>query len=266
MSRFPRILPVAALAIATSACIESIAPARETTGFISAVTYRGIDESYQMQLQGAFYRFDGLTPGLPATEGCEPRLFNLEPPTLAAFPTVSAGDFLETVIAGRRDTMFLDLSFGIRVYELSTVNSIPFTPGDTLAINIPGAVDGFPTTAIRVRTAEDFTWDAPVAVDPGQPMPITWTPAAIPGAKMVFSLRYSDGTTELPNIQLYCVFDDDGSGQVPPNLAQAWAASAPASRRTVATRIRLTEQPLDARRKVYLLSYFESPLPPVPGT
>jgi hypothetical protein len=264
MRTFRAVLPLAGI-LALSACIEGVKPAREKTGFISANTFDAGGGSYAMRITGAFYRYDGLTTGLRPPETCEGLPFSTVPPTVATFPTVGAGPYLFTSVGGRRDTLYESSGLGITVYQLLTVPGIPFTPGDSLRLEIPGDVQGFPGTTLNVRTSEAFTFEPVGDPTDNQPLTITWTPPPMAGSLMAFSLRFSSGTSDVPDVQIFCMFNDDGSGQVPANLAAIWKASSPATRRVRATRIRQTEHVFDARTKVTLLSYFEQPLDPLPG-
>ncbi len=264
----PTIRSFAVLAgiLALSACNERFGPAKEKTGFISATAYDGGGGAYALRFLGAFYKYDGLSTGIPAAETCQGGSFSTQNTTVATLPTVSAGQQLVTRIGGRADTLFQSSGLGLTAYQLLTVNSVPYTPGDTLTLEVPGEVGGFPGTTLKVRTAEAFTHDAVGTGSEGQPLTITWTPAPLPGSLMTFSLRFnSSGTASVPDAQIYCVFTDDGSGEVGTSFASIWRATLPESRSVRATRIRQTEVVFDANTKVTLLSYFDRPLAPVPG-
>jgi hypothetical protein len=262
-----RYVAVLAGALALAACnSDRFGPAREKTGFISATTYDGGGGTFALRFLGAFYKYDGLTTGIPAAETCQGAAYTPQNTGVATLPTISAGEYLFTQVSGRSDTLFQTAGLGLTAYQLLTVNAVPFTPGDTLTINVPGEAGGFPATTLRVRTAEAFTHDPVGTGTSGQPLTITWTPATSPGSLMVFSLRLNtSGTADLPNAQIYCVFNDDGSGEVSASLADVWRSALPASRSVQASRIRQTEVAFDANTKVTLLSYFDRPLAPVPG-
>lgn len=266
MPRLLRLSLAVALAVSSTACIPDVGTGRERTGFISAVTYDAGGGNTSMRLTGAFYRYDGLQTGLQEPETCVGLPFSLVPPSVANLPSLDAGNFLFTDIGGRRDTLFRSSGLGITTYQLVSVVGIPFTGGDTLRLEIPGNVDGFPAGVMQVRTAEPFTFDPIGEPAEQQPLPITWTAAPQPGSLMTFSLRFSDGTGDQPNVQIYCTFTDDGAGQVPADLAAIWASSAPVTRRVLATRIRVNELEFDRRTRAFLLSYFDQPLSPLPGS
>lgn len=255
------------LALVTlTACLDGIEPSRERTGFVSAVSYDAGGGNYGLRVTGAFYKQDGLATGLVPPDSCRGLPYDPNPGTLAFFTTLDAGERLHTLIGGRRDTLWKTSTSGVLTYSLQTVAAIPFTPGDTLELEIPGATGGFPGTTLAVRTAEAFTYDPIGNPAEAQPLQITWTPPPAPGAMMVFSLRFnSTGVSETPDAQLYCVFNDDGSGSVPAQLAAVWGASSQASRGIAASRVRLDEHVFDANTKVTLLSFFDRPIQPVPA-
>lgn len=264
----PTIRYVAVLAgiLTLAACNDRFGPAKEKTGFISATAYDGGGGAYALRFLGAFYKYDGLTTGIPAAETCQGGPYSTQNTTVATLPTVSAGQHLYTEVSGRSDTLFQSSGLGLMAYQLLTVNAVPFVPGDTLTVEVPGEVGGFPGTTLKVKTAEAFTHDAVGTGSEGQPLTLTWTPASSPGSLMTFSLRLnSTGTASIPDAQIYCVFNDDGSGEVGAALAAVWRGALPESRSVKATRIRQTEVVFDANTKVTLLSYFDRPLAPVPG-
>ncbi len=245
---------------------DRFGPAKERTGFISATAYDAGGGNYALRFLGAFYKYDGLVTGIGAPENCQGAPYTPQNTTVATLPTLSAGQHLYTTIGGRKDTLFQSTGLGLTAYQLLTVNAVPFTPGDTLTVEVPGETGGFPGTVLKVRTSEAFTFDP---IDPGtegQPLTIRWTPAPQPGSLMTFSLRLNTGgTAATPNAQIYCVFNDDGTGEVSAALGNIWRGALPESRSVQAVRIRQTEVVFDQNTKVTLLSYFERPLSPVPG-
>jgi len=265
----PTIRYVAVLAgiLSLAACnSDRFGPAKERTGFISATAYDGGGGAFALRFLGAFYKYDGLSTGIPAAETCQGAPYTPQNTTVASLPTVEAGEYLFTQVSGRSDTLFRSAGLGLSTYQLLTVNAVPFTPGDTLTLVVPGEAGGFPGTTMRVRTAEAFTHDPIGSGNSGQPLTINWTPATVPGSLMVFSLRFnSTGTASIPNAQIYCVFNDDGSGEVSAALAEVWRGTLEDSRSVQASRIRQTEVVFDENTKVTLLSYFDRPLLPVPG-
>jgi hypothetical protein len=259
--RARRLLSVFALALV--GCIEPVKPSRELTGFITATTVDlGAGPAYGLTFVGAFYRKDDLDFQLQPLETCAGYFYDASPSAPAVFPAADAGARLFTQVSGREDTLFKQISPGFETYELTSVGSVPHTPGDTLTVNIPGTVTEFPPQTVRVRTAEPFVLDAIPSPASGDPMNLTWTAAPAPGSAMFISLRYnSTGTSDDPDTQILCAFTDDGSGTVDAGYTSAWIASSPTSRSVASQRLRHTRVDIDTRTKVFLLSVFDLPTP-----
>lgn len=247
-------------------CInDKLNTSRDRVAFISAIAFSTGVGTYATRPLAAFYRANGLGLNLGEVEACVGVPFSNQPPPVATFPTLSAGQYVYTEIGGRRDTLFSSTTLGLQTYQLLTVNSIPYVPGDTLTVEVPGDAAGFPGTTIRVRTAEEFDFSVPANPADNEPMTLTWTPAPAPGSTMTVSLRLNNsGTGEQPDAQIYCRFNDDGSGEVPATLTAVWKAAVPESRSSVFSRVRFTTIEFDARTRLTLLSYFDRPTLPVP--
>lgn len=256
----------ATLLVGATACIEGIEPTRERTAFVSAVAHESTPSNYLIRLTAAFYRLEEGASRLDTPETCVGLPYSILPAPIAYLPTLSAGTHLYTRVAGRTDTLFQVNSAGLLLYQLLSVSGIPFTVGDTLRLTVPGDVTGFPPAQLSVRVAEPFTYDAIGSSLEGEPLPITWTPAAAPGALMIYSLRYnSSGVSIEPDAQIYCVFLDDGAAQVPAGLAISWGVADPASRSVYASRVRRATSEINARTRVNLFSFFDVPTPPLPS-
>lgn len=259
---FPLIL--LALAATLGACNDAFSVARDRNGFVSAITRDAGGGAYALVFSGAFYRYAGLTAGIGTVDTCIPLLYSPTPPTLASLPTLDAGAELTTQVSGREDAISRSTAFGFYSYELAAGISIPFTPGDTLTLTIPGTLNGFPAAVVRTRTAEPFTFSPVGNNTAGAGLPINWTAAPAPGSMIVFSLRFnSTGVSPIPDSQIQCQFVDDGTALVPAGYASQWSASQPESRSVVAQRIRHSTVEVDSRTRVTLLSIFDNPTTPV---
>lgn len=164
----------------------------------------------------------------------------------------------------REDTLHVVEQFGLRLYRTLLVAGIPVTPGDTLAVTIPGSIE-FPGLTIRTRTAEVFTFVDPGAPVVGEPVNLTWRSPGAPGSTMVFFLRYANSIAPggVPNEQIVCGFADDGSGTIDPSYLNGWQSAPPTSRAIAATRLRYNEIQVDSRTRVTIVSTFEIPTPPI---
>jgi hypothetical protein len=266
------ILPSRSLALSLfavlglSGCInDKLNATRERVAFVSAIALSTGGDTYATRPLAAFYRANGVALNLGELETCVGLPYSALPPTVANLPTLSAGQYLYTEVGGRRDTLFPGTAVGLRSYQLLTVNAIPYIPGDTLKIEVPGDASGFPATTARVRTAEPFNFTVPTSTTEGEPMMLSWTPAPAPGSFMTVSMRLNNtGTGNTPDAQIYCRFNDDGTGQVDATLTAVWRASAPESRSVVFSRVRFTTVEIDSRTRLSLISYFDRPTSPVP--
>ncbi len=140
---------------------------------------------------------------------------------------------------------------------------LTYTPGDTVVFSILGDLGGFTANTVKAKSAEAFTMSAATPPAAGQPLNLTWAPVA-PGAAMLVSLRYNDGTTTSTavNAQILCDFIDDGTGTVPAALAARWAAGNAATRTAAYQRLRtVVTRGLDPSSFINVRSTFDLPTP-----
>lgn len=259
MRAFKFLVP-AALLLSTSACLETIGPSRERLGLLTANVFSASGTPV-IRGTGTFYRLTGLALQSLQVQPCA--LFAYDPDGVAPIvETMDAGNFLSFSVPG--NTVSADkvtLSSFIR-YEMAAGQYLQFAAGDTITVSIPGAINGFEPTVIRVRAAEPFDADTIPTFELGQPLNLTWDAAPAPGSFMIVSLRYnSEGSSIEPNVEISCVFADDGTGEIPTNLAQGWANAAEASRSYRFTRARESYVAFDSRTRTRLRSHFEVPTP-----
>jgi hypothetical protein len=174
---------------------------------------------------------------------------------------INAGEYITLSLGARTDTLRRS-TLADPYYRLSTGQSIPYQPGDSMIVNIPGDPNGFPASTFRGRTAEAFTIGDIVPPEPGTDMPVTWTPAAGDGAAMLMAFRFStDTVTSTFNRQVACTFIDDGSAVLPGQVGFNWAAAT--HRDVVAQRLRSILEQVNVPRSYFnLTSYFERSVVP----
>jgi hypothetical protein len=263
----PRSARLAAVALAAlgiigaTGCIDGLKPARERTGYISLTVYRDSAGNQGMRPVAAFYKADGLTfPGF-TTDTCYYAYFNPNPPLVGGLQTLEAGEFLITNVSGRTDTLDLNSSFGLLLYELRDFPFIPFNTGDTLDLTIPGMLGGFPAAQMSVKTAEAFTFTFPDTASRNIAMPLTWTAPPAPGARMYISLRYgSSNVATVPDEQYFCDVADDGSHTIPALAADVFRNSPYEARSIFLSRARSSTLVIDDITRAYLLSTYDQPL------
>lgn len=253
---------LAATLLVTTACLDSIEVPDGRFGTIAAAALDNGGGNYVMDPEAAFYGETdlGYTPFLNDT--CIVLAYSNVTTVNGNLRTLNAGDRLFTSVSGRIDTLVPIPGINIRVYTPVRVNGIPFIPGDTLAITVPGSASGFPASAVSVRTAEPFTHSAIGIPSENQSLTVTWTPAPSPGSQMTFSLRYANATaTNGINEQVFCSFIDDGAAVIRADYLNGWRTALNDQRSTRVVRIRSREVQVDTRTRLSVISSFAQPLP-----
>ena len=147
-------------------------------------------------------------------------------------------------------------------WQVATGDGLPFTPGDTLTFTASGSTDGFPSFAIRARSAEAFTFTPPTVPADGQPVVLNWTTTGVrPGSAMLVSLRYRTTSTGPLTRQVFCEMVDDGSFSVPSQYVTFWRQSD--STATAMSRWRTEYKQVDDRSFAVVFSNFTVPVTPV---
>lgn len=257
--RFP---VLAATLLLTTACLEGIDTPNGRFGTIAAAALDNGAGGYIMDPEAAFYGETDLGYTPFANDTCIVLAYSNITTVNSSLRTLNAGDRLFTSVSGRIDTLVPIPNVNLRVYTPSRINGIPFIPGDTLSITVPGSVSGFPASAISVRTAEPFTHSTIGIPTENQSLTVTWTPAPAPGSQMTFSLRYANAVaTNGLNEQVFCSFNDDGAAVIGADYLNGWRTALNDLRSTRVVRIRSREIVVDTRTKLSVISSFARPLP-----
>lgn len=254
--RIPALLTFVVLG---TGCVDQLPVPTGRYGAISAPAFAGTGGSYALRPQAAFYGRTDLSYVPITTDTCVVALYSESSGVSNSLNFLNAGDFIRTSVSGRVDSLFPLSGISLRVYEFPLVSGIPFTPGDTLTIVVPGAT--FPASAISVRTAEAFTHDSVMVPAIGAGLPVAWTAGIASGSQMTFSLRYNNGfTTSGLNEQVFCSFIDDGSATIPSIYLDGWRETTNNQRATRVTRVRSNEVTVDTRTRLVVISTFARPL------
>lgn len=208
-----------------------------------------------------FYRAGSfvLSSAASATDTCQIAVYPLNNINTAS--VIGGGTGVVVTIKSALDT--LKRATTVDGTYRGLTSGLTFTPGDTAAFTILGDFAGFPHSTVSGKTSEPFTMSDASPPAAGQPLNLTWTPAAS-GAAMLVSLRYNDGTgtATVPNAQILCDFVDDGAGTVPAALAARWAAGNIAARSADFQRLRtVVTRGSDATSFINIRSIFEVPTP-----
>jgi hypothetical protein len=152
----------------------------------------------------------------------------------------------------------------VESYVLPEGTSIPFVPGDTVKVEVPGNGETLEPVTIVARTAEVFTPGALTLPGSNQTdMPVSWTPGAtaVPGSAMFYSLRYAAPATTTLNREIACFFVDDGSAAIPFEALFEFREST--VRNAKATRIRIVAN-RTGNTVTHLTSTFTADVPITP--
>ena len=256
-----RFVLLAALTLATSACLETLQPPNGRFGTITVPAFDNGGGSFVMRPEAAFYDRTDLSYTPATGDTCLLASYNPTQTVSGSLLTLNAGDFLFTSIGGRTDTLIPIPNINIRVYTALRPFGIPYNPGDTLSVTVPGTERGFPASAISVKTAEAFTHGAIGVPAENIDLPLSWTPATAPGSQMTFSLRYANSfSTGALNEQVFCSFIDDGTATIDSDFLAGWRNALDGNRTTRAARIRSREVLIDGRTRLSIISSYGQPL------
>jgi hypothetical protein len=258
--RIPALLAVVVLA---SACLETLEAPDGRFGNITVPTFDAGGGNYVLKAEAAFFDNTDASYTNPANDTCIVTGYNPNPGGLSGGSfLLRAGEHLLTTIGGRTDTLGLIPGLAVPYYRTTLTSGVPFVPGDTLQVSIPGETPGFPASAIFVRTAEVFTHDA-VGVPPaGESQDVVWSPPPVGGSVMTVSLRYNNNfsTDTLPNEQVFCSFIDDGAAVIPTGYLSGWRGGPENSRSTRLVRVRSRQIDIDSRTRLAIISTFARPV------
>ena len=240
-TRIPFLL---ALAVATIGCRDILQAEKSNYAIVNIETLKTGPTTYGANPTGLFFNAAGifLSSSTVSRDSC---LIQAYPPDITN-PTLDYLDAGPAVVVKftrpqTQGSLTPRTQSGVKSYVLAEgTPSIPFVPGDTATVEIPGAAGGLPALTATARTAEAFT-PATVTLPASnqQDVTVTWTPAAtVPGAAMFYSLRYAAPATPVINREIACFFVDDGSATIPFEVLFEYRTSAIRAAR--ATRVRIT--------------------------
>lgn len=255
-----RILSLAALAVVLTACVDQLEPPNGRFGSISATAFASGGGSPVLSLEAAFYGETDIGFEVPTQDSCFLAQFSETNTINTGLTYLRAGDFLTVRTGARIDTMRPITGLPVRIYESRRTPGIPFTPGDSVAVDIPGSAS-FPAASISVKTAEAFT-HSPINVPAAdEDLVLSWTAAPAGGSIMTVSLRYANAfSSGSQNEQLFCSFVDDGAATISADFVNGWRTATEDNRSTSLNRVRQRQVELDPRTTLLFLSTYGQPL------
>jgi hypothetical protein len=236
-------------------------------GFLFLNAAKNTSGQYVTAPEAIFFR--GALNSVPnasiTTDSCNDGLYTGSGNTLTNVTFLDAGVPVTTTIGTRSpDELPRNASVGEITYELPSGQTIPYTPGDSVLLTVPGAVGGFAASTIRAKTAEAFTIDPVDVPSGGEAIQLRWTPSQDPRSALILELRYNPTGGANPTRELLCAFADDGIDSISFNKHQPWSAGASSARQVVATRLRTSYTNTSSGALLGVISTFAVPTPPVP--
>ena len=153
--------------------------------------------------------------------------------TREATGQLQAGQALTMQIGTTASSRSTSLAFEQSKMRYATPGAVSYVGGDSVTINIPGQVGGFPVAVIRTRLAEPLIVPDVTVPAAGSPMAILWNASADTTTAIYLSLKYPNPTTSTyANEQVLCALRDDGTEDIPAGGLTAFL-EAPASRRSL---------------------------------
>jgi hypothetical protein len=212
----------------------------ETWGFVTIAAAK-MQSGQHVTAPEAFF-FVGNLIGVPnaaiVLDSCTDASYNPNN-DLTGVQFLDAGVPLTLRLGARTDTLpRVTTSTGISYKRSGDV--IPYTPGDSVVVSVPGALGGYPAAQVRGKTAEAFTL-SPITRPTGtDSMEVRWSLPHDQNSAMILSLRYSNSSGA--RRQVLCSFQDDGLAYIPFRQYQPWSNNGGRVEDIVATRLRTTFQ------------------------
>lgn len=253
-------LALAALATVTVACLDATNPASVPYGFVTLVAQQSAS-GYTASPVGTFFSASGL--GVPTAispwDSCRLQTYSRATVGLGdVYPNMGAGAAIQLKVSGRTDSIFPGTVGSQVQYRLRTA-SIPYVPGDSVSVVIPGEVNGYPAITFRAKTAEALTvtdFGTPTA---GPRLDLRWHPGQDLNSTVSFAFRYGALNADTLNTQVYCQFRDDGADSIPAKYMGVWAQAR--VRTWVASRVRTYVAPVARNGYFDFISTFDVPTP-----
>ncbi|MBW7935132.1 MAG: hypothetical protein H3C62_16290 [Gemmatimonadaceae bacterium] len=258
-----RLVPLALAAVATIAvaCVEgSTSVTGVPFGFVTIAAQRS-GAAYITSPVGTFYSTSGLgTPTASSSwDSCRVGTYSSAPASLGdVFPSLDAGAAIEVRLPGRVDSLFPAVVGNDVQYRLRGAG-VPYVPGDSVSVVVPGRAGGYPAVSFKAKTAEVLTVVDFGEVPVGPRLDLHWNPGHDANGTVAFAFRYGALAADTLNTQISCQFRDDGTDSIPSKYIASWASAKTKS--WVATRVRTHVVPVAGSGFFDFISTFDVPTP-----
>ncbi len=258
-------LVLAAAAAFGVACTVSTEVGAVPFGFVALSAQRSAT-GYTTSPIGTFISGSGLSvpSAIAPWDSCRTQSYSSVAgvPVGSVYPAISAGSSIAFKLPGRTDSLY-PVQVGLETqYKLRSPVAVPYTPGDSVSVVIPGASNGFPAISFKAKTAEAVTVTDFAVPASGARLDLKWSAGQDLNSTMAFSFRYGALNADTLNSQIYCQFLDDGTDSIPSRYISTWAAAK--TRTWVATRVRTYVAPVARSGYFDFISAFDLPTPVSP--
>ncbi len=261
-SRWTWVLPVIAttLVVACDTSLQDISP-QGTWGFVTISAQKSATGHFA-NAEGLFFKGNlSAVPNADFTADTCADVLLQEGNNLVGVTYLDAGPSVSATVGGVANALDRTTTPDGIAYRPGT--PFPFTPGDSIVVDVPGVSGGFPAGTIRAKTAEAFDFPTNIDVPAGtEAILLNWTAPQDARSAIVVSLRYA--TTTNPNVvtrHVLCTFQDDGVDSIPFRWHNNWSSSE--VREVVATRLR-TNYVAAGEGNLGVISTYQVPTPPHP--
>jgi hypothetical protein len=243
LSRRLGVVGMAVLTAVIASCDTSLSfrPNELVWGFVTVAAQRTTAGETRTSPTGVFFR--GEVSSVPNAavrpDSCFPSQTYI-PPTnsFSGVTYLDAGASLSVSLGSRTDEIPRVSASGVTNYNLATGTTLPYRPGDSIVVRIPGATGGYPNVELRAKTAEAFVLQPLVPPASGY-LQLRWTAATDTNSALILQLLYAPaGGSGAISREIRCAFRDDGIDSIPLLQYQDWAASGNLKREVVANRLR----------------------------
>ncbi|MBI2409229.1 MAG: hypothetical protein HYV19_13110 [Gemmatimonadetes bacterium] len=257
-----RLVPLALAAVVgvSVACLESTRAKSVPFGFLTLGAQQA-GAGYATAPVGSFFNAGGL--GVPSTaapwDSCRQENYSRSTVGLGdVYPSINAGSAIEVRLTGRTDSLF-PIAVGNAVQYLLKGAALPYVPGDTVSVVIPGTSDGYPAVSFKAKTAEVLTLTPFVAPAAGSGLDLRWNAGQDLNGAIAVSFRYGALSADTLNAQIYCQLKDDGAGSIPARYMDAWTQATVKS--WTISRVRTYVAPVARGGYFDFISTFDLPTP-----
>lgn len=218
------VLAFAFVGVVLVACADVASPDALPIGFVT-ITAQPAGAGFTASPVGTFYRASGL--GIPTAaapwDSCRQQAYAVNTLGLGeVYPWIGAGSSIQVRLGGRTDSLF-PLAVGRdQQYRLRGA-SIPYSPGDSVSVTIPGQSGGFPAVAFKSKTAEPLSVASFTEPPSGTRLDLRWNTGHDLNNTVAVSFRYGALGADTLNWQVICQFKDDGADSIPGRYMAAWS-------------------------------------------